>query len=95
MGIRAGLGKSSQRGYKPFEINRDGFGIHEKEWVEFELPLRAAFTIVQKFVRCNSNDIAFLPGKLLWVHCIWRLSIPVITSDMQIIPPLWQKVKRN
>lgn len=43
LGIGDGLDKSSQRGYKPFEINKGGVGNDEKKWVNCELSLELHF----------------------------------------------------
>lgn len=54
--IGDGLGKSSQRGYKPFEIKGDPWkrmGRMGRIWTVS----RAAFIVVQRFVRCDLNDI--------------------------------------
>ena len=71
----------------PIETNQNENTTTQNLYDSVKAVLRGRFIAIQAYLKRQEksqiNNLTLLPGEIS------------ITSDMQMTPPLWQKVKRN
>ena len=77
----------------------------KKQELELDMEKQAGSKLGKEYVKtiyCHPTDLTYIQSTscemLGWIKHKLESRLPgeiSITSDMQMIPPLWQKVKRN